>query len=333
MIIMGLASLGMGLIPTYAQIGMAAPILMLLCRLMQGLAIGGELPSMIVYVTESMPTKRGFGMGGVFAGTISGLIPGMLINLAITHYLTIDQVNSFGWRIPFIIGGFLCFIAYQIRKKLHETKAFQNIKVRDKFPFLDLLQNHFKEVVIGTALVSIMATPITLAIIFMPTYLTKIVGLPASATSNAILIATIVCMLAVYGMGILANKFNIVKLLISGAVLITIAATLCYYGIANGYNLILSISIFAIFQGALVTLPPIFLSYLFPVHVRLSGVALSYNIAFVIFAGLTPIIITSIIEKTHWIFAAPIIWMALISLITIIAALNARKYITRNTAN
>lgn len=327
MLLMGVASIGMGLIPTYAQIGIAAPILMLLCRLMQGLAIGGELPSMIVYVTESMPGKRGYGMGGVFAGTISGLIPGMLINLAITHYLSIDQVNNFGWRIPFIIGGLLCFIAYQIRKKLHETRAFQNLHNRDRFPFLDLIHNHLKEVIIGTALVSIMATPITLAIIFMPTYLIKIVGLPIAGISNAILIATIVCMFATYFMGILANKFNIVKLLIGGSVLIIIASILCYFGIANGYNLVLSISIFTLLQGALVTLPPIFLSYLFPVHVRLSGVALSYNIAFVIFAGLTPIIITSIIEKTHWIFIAPIIWMAFISLITIVAALKSNRYI------
>lgn len=330
MVLMGVASFGMGLIPNYTQIGVLAPILMLLCRLIQGLAIGGELPSMIVYITESMPNKRGFGMGGAFAGTLIGLIPGMFINLAITRYLTADQISSFGWRIPFIIGGLLCFVAYQVRKKLHETLEFQKIKTKDRFPFIELLRHHLKEVVIGAGLVSIMAAPIALVIIFMPTYLHKIVGLPAHIVSDTVLVATMVCIICTYGMGILANKFNIVKLMIGGTGLLVVSGILCYSGIAHGYNLILSIGIFAVFQGALVTLPPIFLSYLFPAHVRLSGVALSYNISFVLFAGFTPIIVTSIIEKTGWIFVAPMLWLGVVAIITIIAALKAKRYVVNN---
>ncbi len=330
MVLMGIASFGMGLLPNYAQIGIWAPLLMLLCRLLQGLAIGGELPSMIVYVTESMPDKRGFGMGGVFAGTVSGLIPGMLINLTITHYLTTAQINNFGWRIPFILGGLLCFVAYQVRKKLHETIVFQRMKERDKFPFIELLQHNLKEVILGAGLVSIMAAPIALVIIFMPTYLHKIVGMPAGVVSDAVLVATIACIIAAYIMGILANKFNIVRLIVGGTILLVISAILFYFGIANGYDLVLLITIFAIFQGALITLPPIFLSYLFPAHVRLSGVALSYNIAFVIFAGLTPIIVTSMVEKTKWVFGTPILWICLVAIITITAALMSRKYIKQS---
>ena len=121
MILMGVSSLGMGLLPTYAQIGLFAPALMLLFRLIQGLAIGGELPSMIVYVSESMPHKRGFGLGGAFSGTVAGLIPGMLINLLIVHWLSVEQINSFGRRIPFLFGGLFCFIGFLIRRELHET--------------------------------------------------------------------------------------------------------------------------------------------------------------------------------------------------------------------
>lgn len=329
MILMGAASLGMGLIPTYEQIGVLAPILVLLCRLMQGLAIGGELPSMIVYVTESMPAKRGFGMGGVFAGTVSGLIPGMLINMLLTHYLTIEQINSFGWRIPFVIGGFLCFIAYQIRKKLHETTAFQNLQKKEKLPIFELLHHYSKEVIIGVALVSIMATSIILAIIFMPTYLSKIAGLPVEKISDAIFIETMITTTSIYVAGVLANKFDIVKLFIGSILIILIAAVLCYFGIAHDYNLVLSLGIFAVFNGVIIVLPPIFLSYLFPVHVRLTGVALSYNIAFVIFAGLTPMITTSIIEKTNWVFTTPLLLLSFSGLIAIIAAINSRKYITK----
>ncbi|TXI99021.1 MAG: MFS transporter [Neisseriales bacterium] len=307
MVLMGIASLGMGILPTYAQIGIYAPALMLLFRVIQGLAIGGELPSMIVYVSESMPEKRGFAMGGVFSGTVAGLIPGMLINLAIVHNLSIEQINSFGWRIPFILGGFLCFVAYRVRKELHETNAFKHIKQHNGVPFIELLKNHFGKVIIGSGLTAIMATPIVLVIIFMPTYLAKIVKLNPVLISNAVLIASVVSVAAIYTMGLLAQKHNVFKLMRACLVGIVVAAAICYSLISIGGNLVLALTIFAIFQGFLVTLPPILLSYLFPANIRLTGVALSYNISFVIFGGVTPLFVTSMIERTGWVFLTPVL--------------------------
>ncbi|MBX9867552.1 MAG: MFS transporter [Burkholderiales bacterium] len=298
MILMGVSSLGMGLLPTYAQIGLFAPALMLLFRLIQGLAIGGELPSMIVYVSESMPHKRGFGLGGAFSGTVAGLIPGMLINLLIVHWLSVEQINSFGWRIPFILGGFLCFIGYLIRRELHETAEFKKIKQHEAAPFIEVLRHHFGKVIIGVGLVSIMATPIILLIIFMPTYLTKLAHIPAQIASDAVLVASVVSVLSIYVMGILANKYSVYKLMRNSLILILPAAALCYYLIGQQSNLILGLGVFAVFQGFLVVLPTIVISYLFPVNIRLTGVALAYNISFVLFGGLTPIVITSIIAET-----------------------------------
>ena len=307
MILMGVASLGMGLLPTYAQIGIFAPLLMLVFRLIQGLAIGGELPSMIVYVSESMPHKRGLGMGGVFSGTVAGLIPGMLINVLIVNFLTSAQINSFGWRIPFILGGLLCFVAYFVRRELHETAAFKRLKQHQSAPFIEVLRHHFAKVVIGTGLVSIMATPIILVIIFMPTYLTKIVHIAPKIASDAVLCASITSVISIYLMGFLANKYSVYKLMKNSLFLIMLAAILCYYLIGTKNNIIFALMIFAVFQGFLVPLPAIVISYLFPTNIRLSGVALSYNLSFVIFGGLTPIVITSIIAKTGLILITPLI--------------------------
>ncbi len=327
MILMGVASIGMGLLPTYEQIGVYAPALMLLFRLIQGLAIGGELPSMIVYVSECMPDKRGFGMGGIFSGTVAGLIPGMLINLAIVHYLTPSQLNSFGWRIPFIIGGVLCFIAYQVRRELSETIMFKQLKSHNSFPFIELLQKHLGKVLIGAGLVSIMATPIILLIIFMPTYLIKIVKLSPSVTSDAILIASIVSVISIYVMGYLANKYDPYKLMKYSLALIVVAASLCYYLISINASITIALTIFAIFQGFLVTLPPIFLSYLFPTEVRLTGVALSYNISFVLFGGLTPIVVTSLIEKSHLIYFIPVVCLFVTVLFAFWALIKTKPFI------
>ena len=327
MLLMGIASCGMGLLPTYAQIGIYAPALMLLLRVIQGLAIGGELPSMIVYVAESMPGKRAYAMGGIFSGTAAGILPGMFINLVIVHYFTAAQVNNFGWRIPFLLGGLLCFIAYRIRRELHETAIFTALKTRNPFPFLELLHYHFTKLLIGIGLVSIMAAPIFLLIIFMPTYLIKIAQVNPAIVSSVILSTSLISVMAIYLMGILANKYNVYELMRSCLILVSCAALFCYYSIWQNLNLYLGLGVFAVFQGFLVTLAPILLSHLFPPHIRLTGVALSYNLSFVLFGGLTPIIVTSLIEATGMVYLIPVVFILCCVAITAVALQQSRRYI------
>lgn len=326
MILMGISSLGMGLLPTYAQIGVAAPLLMLLFRLIQGLAIGGELPSTIVYVSESIPNNRGIGLGAVFAGVVSGLIPGMIINLVINHTLTTEQINSYGWRIPFIIGGLLCFVAYQVRGRLHETKAFKDMKDHKSFTFFLLIKDHLSKVLIGTSLVAIMATPIILLIIFMPTYLTKIIKLDHNLVSDVIFAITFISLLFIYLGGRLTDTISVYKIFTTGLIGILISAGICYYLISSNGNLYLALGLFAIFQGLLVSLPPIILSHIFPLEVRLNGVALSYNLAFVIFGGLTPIIVTYLIEKTGNLYYPPVLFLAFTVVVSSLGLIASKKY-------
>ena len=331
MILMGFASIGLGVSPTYSQIGIFAPILMVVFRLIQGLAIGGELPSTIVFGTESIPNQRGFAMGVIFAITIAGLLLGMIINSLIVNTLSTNQINSFGWRIPFILGGLLCIVAYQIRNKLHETVAFKNLVHHDNPPIIELLKHHTSKILIGIGLASTMATPIALALIFMPTYLIKIVKLDPTIIGNSMLIATACSITATLCIGILADRINIFKLFKTLLVLLLIAAAICYYMISKQMNIVFAVTLFAIIQGALVALPPTLLSYIFPVHIRLSGIALSYNISFVIFAGLTPILITALIEQMHMIYLVPVLWIALTTFIAFIALNKSRKYINNNS--
>ncbi|MBP9727029.1 MAG: MFS transporter, partial [Gammaproteobacteria bacterium] len=255
MVLMGVASLGIGFLPTYEKIGIWAPTLMVLLRLLQGLAIGGELPSTIVYVTESIPEQRGLAIGGTFAGALSGLIPGMLINIVMTHVLTTEQINAFGWRIPFILGGFLCFIAYQIRRKLHETSAFTALKQHDKFPLVELIRHHFGKLIIGIGLVSILATPVMLVLLFMPTYLIKVLNFPVEKVSNVIFCATILCIVSVYIAGRLTNRFSSEQLMKKSLIGLVIGAAVCYFMLYSGYNLMAAVVLFALFQGALVVFP------------------------------------------------------------------------------
>ena len=319
MVLMGVASLGIGFLPTYSSIGIWAPVFMVLLRLLQGLAIGGELPSTIVYVTESIPEQRGLAIGGTFAGALSGLIPGMLLNMLMTHALTPEQINAFGWRIPFIFGGFLCFIAYQIRRKLHETAAFVALKKHNKFPLLELIRHHFGKLIIGIGLVSIIATPVMLVLLFMPTYLIKILNFPADKVSDIMLFATVLSVISVYMAGVLTNHFSSTQLMKKFLVGIVIGAAICYFMLYKNHNLMLAMIVFTLFQGALITFPLVLLGSLFPVQIRLTGVALSYNLAFVLFGGLTPIVVTALIQQSQMPYMVPFVWLFLVSIVASVA--------------
>ena len=122
-VLMGASSLGIGLLPTYASIGYAAPIGLLVLRLLQGLALGGELPSTYVYISESMPQKRGSGFGITMTGVNAGLLLGMAINQLLNLSFNTEQLTAYGWRIPFIIGGALVYRqALRIADKMYITR-------------------------------------------------------------------------------------------------------------------------------------------------------------------------------------------------------------------
>lgn len=309
MLLMGIASLGLGLAPTYSQVGLTAPITILILRLLQGLAVGGELPGIIVYTTESMPNKRGFAIGGTFAGVLCGLLMGILINFILVHSLSIQNLNLFGWRIPFLFGGILCAVAYKVRRELHETIAFQHMKHNIKFTLVELLRYHTMTVLAGISLVSIVSVSVMLLIIFMPTYLTKIVKLNQNLVSNITLFAIVISIISAYLSGILSQRYNLYKFIRICLSLIFPSAIICYYLIYLYNYIYIGILFFAIFYGALNVLSMICISYIFPQEICLSGVALSYNAATVIFGGLTPLLVTMIIENTGWIYTAPLIFI------------------------
>lgn len=325
MVLMGVASMGLGCLPTYAEIGIWAPIFMVSLRLLQGLALGGELPSTIVYATESIPTQRIYAMGCVFAATIAGLLPGMLMNVAMTRQLSAEQMHQFGWRIPFILGGLLCFIAYQIRKKLHETQAFQKLDRRRQFPLLTVLREHLGSVFVGVGLIAILATSILLAIIFMPTYLTEFGHVAIKNVSEITFVATIFSVMAVYGVSSIAYRFLPITLMYACILSIILGGALCYFMFSQGYNVRVALIIFAIVQGSYVSLAPAMLSKLFPISVRLTGVALSYNIAFVIFGGLTPMIVTAGMQYTHWFYLTPFLWLFVVASGALLAVSRLKK--------
>ncbi len=328
MLIMGLASLVIGLIPTYDKIGMIAPIVLLISRLLQGLAIGGEIPSMIVYVTESMPQKRGYAIGGIIAGSDAGLLVGLGINYIIVHIFSTQQLFDFGWRIPFLLGGLLCFVSYFIRKNLHETKAFSNLHQKAKIPLFEVLNKYPLQLLGSIGITSVMAGFIMLGIIFMPTFITQLAKINNPAFSLYLLIATTITVISAYLTGLIVNKHNPKRFMLFALFAAFIFIIVAFKLIQDNNSLLLGLCIITILQGMFATLSPLLISYIFPPQVRLTGVALSYNLSHTIFGGMSPIIVTWLISKYQITYLAPIAYLMCVIVISLISLRYIHRKIT-----
>lgn len=323
--LMGFSSLGIGLLPTFAQINFFAPILLLLLRFLQGLALGGELPSTYVYISESIPKKLGVSFGAVMFGVNSGLLLGMIVNHVINFFLTHEQIINYGWRLPFIFGGLICLVSYRIRKALQETAAFTKIHDKPALPIVYLLKHQSLEVLAGIAATAVMSGLVVVAIVFMPTYLHEMLGIDHQTISYTMLLVMVVNVIAIYITGLLVDKFNLRfifrSLLIMGLVLVP-----CSYLLIKNTYLTSGLLILGILEGMAAMMVPLFLTYLFPTNTRLTGVALCYNISFTVFGGMAPLFITTLIHQGYNIYLTPACYLMIMILICGVGYSYARSH-------
>jgi MFS family permease len=317
-ILMGFSSLAIGLLPTYQQIGITAPLLLLLFRLIQGLAIGGELPSTYVYISESMPQKQGTGFGLTMLGVNSGLLLGMVANQLLTSVFSSAELIAYGWRIPFILGGMLCIISYYIRKTLGETSAFNKIHDKPSFPLATLLKDHFCQLMIGIAVTSIMSGLVVLTIIFMPSYLSEMLHVNTQFVGRIMPIVMVFNVVTIYFTGKIANRVApttiLNYLLIMSVVLIPSSYSLLSLS-TNPILMGLGLIALGILEGIAAMLIPLILCSLFTTSIRLTGVAFCYNIGFTLFGGIAPVIVSTLINMGYSLYLTPIVYLLFIVII------------------
>lgn len=313
-VLMGLSSLGIGLLPTYHDLGLIAPIFLLIFRLIQGLALGGELPATYVYISESIPDKQGTAFGLTMIGVHSGLMLGMLINHLLNMFMSIEALTAYGWRIPFIFGGLLCLISYRIRKALHETAAFNKIQNKPHFPLLYLFKHHFSMLMTGIAITGILSALVIVTLIFMPTYLKEMLNINPRLISHIMLMLMLFNTFTIYLTGKLANHWSPINMLAGLLGLCAICVPFSFWLISQNITLMfIGLIILSILEGIASMLVPLIICTLFSTTIRLTGVALCYNIGFTLFGGLAPIIISSFVNVGYNVYATPTIYLLMIA--------------------
>jgi len=326
-LIMALATIGIGVIPTYSTIGIAAPLIVISLRILQGISIGGEIPGAITYVTESLPHRKGLACGVIFCALLFGIVLGSIVHAAILTFLPAEQMQAYGWRIPFIVGGIFGLLSYLLRKELHESSQFLAIeKSVEKFPIVTVFKQELSCVIAGGLIVALCAAIVTGLFLFNPAYFTKVLHLPMDAyiweRTAAIAFGSI---LSIF-FGHLTDLFNLKKLVR----LLTMLTACLAYPIFTIYvyhpNLYpLAFIASSLLLGLSAGIIPPLLSELFPTKIRYSGIAVSYNLGFAIFGGLTPFVSLSLIYYTGWV-TTPALYLILVSLLAIlsVAFLNRR---------
>ncbi|WP_173569846.1 MFS transporter [Acetobacter conturbans] len=302
-LLMALPTLMMGLLPGYDTLGAAAPLILLLLRMAQGAAIGGEAPGGWVFVAEHAPPGRtGLATGLLTGGLTGGILLGSLVILALNGTLSPDDVNAWGWRIPFLLGGIFGLGAMVLRRWLDETPVFREMHERAEtattLPAGILLRDYRGSILCSVLTTWTLTAAIVVLILMMPPLMQTLHHVSPSETMMASLVATVCLTLSVVTVSTLTDSMQPRVLgLICGPMLA--AGAFALYGLSPLFpgRLELWAGLAGLCCG-FVGVVPVGMLRAFPPMVRFSGVSLSYNIAYAIFGGLTPAAISSLTPYT-----------------------------------
>lgn len=325
---MAIPSLAIGLLPTTAQIGTLAPLLLLLFRMMQGLALGGEIPAAITFVAEHVPgNRRGLALATLFLGINMGLMLGSGVTTLMTSLLPERDILAFGWRIPFILGGVFGLGSLYVRRQLRETQAFKSLRKQDvhRVPVVFLLKHSLKNVIRGMLIVAVSSVSVFLYL-YWPQYLHQYLHYDFAQTMRINTMGTLILSFTILIGGLLSDRFGYRRVYLSA----TGALVVLTYPLFSVFNLhsmgwvMFSYAIFSIIFGLIPAAYSVMLSDLFPTSVRYTGVALSYNLAFAFFGGLSPIICTIAIHVFDSVLA-PAIYLTFMAALSYVICYFGKK--------
>lgn len=326
--LMALPTLGIGLLPTYSEIGIFAPLLLLSLRIMQGIAIGGEVPAAWVFVAEHVPKNRvGLACASLTSGLTAGILLGSLMASTLYTQLSPEEVLDYGWRIPFIIGGVFGFMAVWLRKWLSETPVFLALKERKEIssdvPLKLVLKDHKLSILSSMLITWMLTAGIVVIILMTPTLVQTKLGISPQLAFQGNNWASFFLIGGCIAGGLFADKIGRLRALLIGAVVLLISVYDFYFDLSHGAeNFLVLYSLSGFFVGVVGIIPSVMVA-LFPARIRFSGLSFSYNMAYAIFGALTPPLISYL--SSHFGIMAPAHYVALTAIVTISVSLYLMK--------
>ncbi|WP_296068923.1 MFS transporter [uncultured Agrobacterium sp.] len=317
-LLMALSTLGMALMPTYATIGVAAPILLIILRMLQGAAIGGEVPGAWTFVAEHVPFRRvGLACGFLTSGLSFGIMLGSLIAFAINSLFTPEDVAAYAWRIPFLLGGVFGLIAVYLRRWLEETPIFMEMKksksLTDKLPLGLVLKHHMRGVIISALLTWVLSAAIVVTTLMTATFLQKLYGYTPTQALAGTSFGTLFLIFGVIIAGALIDRVGS-GIFFMGASIFFGVATFTFYSYAGTslQTMFLLYGVMGLSVGMAGAVPYVMVRA-FPASVRFSGLSFAYNVSYAVFGGLTPIGVTTALAINPMAHAWYLVFIAILA--------------------
>jgi len=313
--LMSISTLAMACLPTYATLGVGAPILLILFRMLQGAAIGGEVPGAWTFVAEHVPANRvGMACGFLCSGLTFGILLGSLIAAGINWFFTPEQVAGFAWRIPFFIGGIFGLFGVWLRRWLGETPVFLEMQASNRLhttlPLKTVLRDHLHGVVISALLTWVLSAGIVVTTLMTSTLLQKLYGYSPLQSLLATSFGSLFLIVGTVSAGALVDRIGSGRFFAVAGIVFGVA-TFTFYTFA-AVSLPVLFGLYAVMGLAtgLVGAVPYVMVRSFPAPVRFTGLSFSYNVAYAIFGGLTPVIVTSFLAMNPMAHAYYLLFIA-----------------------
>ena len=330
LLLMGLATFAIGLLPTYAAIGVWAPILLVALRFLQGLGLGGEWGGAVLMTMESGdPRRRGLNASWPQVGVPAGLLLASGV-LSLMSGLTSDAAfAAWGWRVPFLLSGVLVLVGLWIRATIAESPAFQQVETSGhsaKVPILDVLRFHPRSVLLAIGARLGVDVAFYTFVLFITTYVATFLGLPRSAPLNAVLIAAAFQVFVIPLFGGLSDRVGRRPVYLAGAAgaLVWVFAFFPLLNTRSFALITLAAGVALFLHAAMYGVQSSFIAELFPTRVRYTGASLGYQGAGIIGGALAPIISTALLrEYRSWVPIA--LYVAATLVVTLVSVLIARE--------
>lgn len=318
--LMVIPTVALGLLPTYEVLGLAAPMLLVVIRLVQGLSVGGEFSSSVTYLVETAPPGlRGLSGSWANVGSLAGMLMGSGMATAVTSVLEQDALHSWGWRLPFLFGGVLGLAAIYLRRHLPRSEVFAaHVEERgESSPLKEAFTENRKEVLQGTLFASGYGVLFYLTLVYLPTWVSHFTSLRLeqamryNTLGTALLIPVI--LLAAWASDRFVRRTHILIAVIATFAVLAVPLQL-WIGTGNLVALAFTQVLFAVLIGVPCGIGPALFVELFPTRDRLSGYSVSFNVGMGIVGGSTPAVVTWLISETG-LALAPAFYMVAAALV------------------
>lgn len=329
LMIMGVATVAIGLIPSYESIGIWAPLLLLFFRILQGIGLGGEWGGAVLMAYEFAPkNRRGLYASWPQIGLSAGLCLASGVVALLSHFLTDEQFLNWGWRIAFILSSLLIFIGLYIRSNIKESPEFEKIKeknAKNKLPFIVMIKNYPGNILKGMGARYIDGVFFNIFGVFSITYLTSSLDISRSDALNGVLISAFIMCFTIPFFGWLSDIVGRRKVYFFGALITGFSAIPAFWLMTaysdNIFVVWLSIVIpFGIFYASVYGPEAALFCDLFDADVRYTGISFVYQFSGIFASGITPMIATALLhtnDQQPWHVVSYVVIVGIISAVSV----------------